>query len=352
MQRPAWAIGGLSTGTTYYWHVRALNSFGTTYAEGSSTAFWSFTTGSPPAAFGKISPSNRASGISTSPTLSWGTASGATGYEYCYDTTNDSACSVWVSTGASTSAALSGLTYGATYYWQVRALNSFGTTYAEGSSTAFWSFTTGNLPGAFGKISPGNAATDQPTSLTLTWGASNGATSYEYCYDTSNDNACSGWVSTGTTTSAALDFLIHGTTYYWQVRALNGFGTTYAEGSSTAYWSFTIGLPPANFNKISPSNGAIDQPLSLVLNWGSSVGATSYEYCYDTIDNHECDGVWTSTGMNTNAAISGLYDDTTYFWQVRALNPFGSMYADGETWWSFTTVDVLTNYIYMPLVKK
>jgi hypothetical protein len=345
-------IGTLSTNTTYYWQVRATNSFGTTYAEGSSTAFWSFTTGSPPAAFSKISPSNLASGISTSPTLSWGTASGAAGYEYCYDTTNDSACSVWVSTGASTSAALSGLTYGATYYWQVRALNSFGTTYAEGSSTAFWSFTTGNLPGAFGKISPGNTATDQPTSLTLTWGASSGASSYEYCYDNSNDNACSGWVSTGTTTSASLSGLSYGATYYWQVRALNGFGTTYAEGSSTAYWSFTIGLPPANFNKISPSSGALDQPLSLVLNWGSSVGASSYEYCYDTIDNHECDGVWISTGMNTNAVISGLFDDATYFWQVRALNAFGSMYADSETWWSFTTVDVLTYYIYMPLIMK
>ena len=136
------------------------------------------------------------------------------------------------------------------------------------------------------------------------------------------------------------------------MRALNGFGTTYANGSATAFWSFTTGSPPENFTKTSPSNGAIDQPLSIVLNWGSSLGASSYEYCYDTVDNHECDGVWVSTGVDTNAVVSGLSDGTLYFWQVRALNAFGSMYADGETWWHFTTVDVLVHYIYMPLVKK
>jgi hypothetical protein len=186
----------------------------------------------------------------------------------------------------------------------------------------------------------------------LSWAASSGVTFYEYCFDTTNDGACTTWVNNGTATSVALGTLSAGTTYYWQVRAYNSFGTTFADGSSTAYWGFTTGTAPGAFGKVSPSNGAIEQPLSLVLNWGSSVGASSYEYCYDTIDNHECDGVWVSTGMNTNAAVSGLSDDTTYFWQVRALNVFGSVYADSETWWHFTTVDVLVHYIYMPLIKK
>jgi len=41
-------------------------------------------------------------------------------HEYCYDTTNDNACSAWTSAGASTSVGLSGLSYATTYYWQVR----------------------------------------------------------------------------------------------------------------------------------------------------------------------------------------------------------------------------------------
>ena len=306
-----------------------------------------------PVNFNKSSPANGATNQLLSFTISWGASTGATSYEVCIDTTNDNACASWTSLGNVTSVEVGGLSPSTTYYWQVRAVNATGMLYANMAPTAYWSFTTGPLPGAFSKSSPSNGAIDQPLTLTLSWGTSSGATSYEYCYDTSNDNACSGWVSMGAATSAVISGLTSNTTYYWHVRALNSIGTTYSNGSATAFWSFTTGFPPANFNKISPSNGAIDQPLSLVLIWDSSARATSYEYCYDTIDNHECDGVWTSTGMNTNAMISGLYDDTVYYWQVRALNPYGSMYANGEVWWSFTTVDVPTiHYIYMPLVKK
>lgn len=100
------------------------------------------TPGAPPGAFVKTSPANGATDVSTSPTLSWGASSGATSYEYCYDTTNDNNCTTWASNGTSTSKALSGLSAGVTYYWHVRAINASGTTYANGSPTAFWSFTT------------------------------------------------------------------------------------------------------------------------------------------------------------------------------------------------------------------
>ena len=96
-----------------------------------------------------------------------------------------------------------------------------------------------STPGAFNKISPSNGATGQGASPTLTWGMSSGATRYDYCYDITNDNACSGWTSNGTSTSKALSGLSIGTTYYWHVRATNTAGTTYSNGSSTTFWSFT-----------------------------------------------------------------------------------------------------------------
>jgi hypothetical protein len=37
-------VTGLNPGTTYYWQVRAKNNSGTTYANGSETAYWTFTT--------------------------------------------------------------------------------------------------------------------------------------------------------------------------------------------------------------------------------------------------------------------------------------------------------------------
>jgi outer membrane protein assembly factor BamB len=96
-------------------------------------------------------------------------------------------------------------------------------------------------PGAFTKSTPENGAGDQPISLNLTWTASTAASLYEICYDTTNDSACSPWIRTsGPTTSARLNDLTNGATYYWQVRAVNAIDTIYADGSEGDYWSFTV----------------------------------------------------------------------------------------------------------------
>ncbi len=270
-------------------------------------------------------------GYHSRPTLTWGASSGATSYEYCYDTSNDNACSSWTSNGTNTSVALSGLSLNTTYYWHVRAANSFGTTYANGAASTFWSFTTGNVPGAFAKTAPANAATGISLTPTLTWGTSSGATSYEYCYDTSNDNACSSWTSIGTNTSVTLSGLSLNTTYYWQVRAANSFGTTYANGVASTFWSFTTGDLPGAFAKTTPANAATGISLTPTLTWGASSGATSYEYCYDTSNDNACSS-WTSNGANTSVALSGLSLNTTYYWQVRAINSFGATYTNGAAY--------------------
>ncbi len=99
-------------------------------------------------------------------------------------------------------------------------------------------------PSAFNKTSPTDGIADQPLSVTLAWGSSGNAVRYEYCYDTTNDNNCTPWVNNGTATHKTLSGLALGTTYYWHVRSLNGIGTTYSNGSETAYWSFTTAVPP------------------------------------------------------------------------------------------------------------
>ena len=99
-------------------------------------------------------------------------------------------------------------------------------------------------PGSFNKTAPADGATDQPTGPVLSWSASSGANSYEYCLDIYNDNVCNGtWTSTGTSTSAGLGGLPLSATIYWQVRAVNAAGLTYADGG--AWWSFTITSSPS-----------------------------------------------------------------------------------------------------------
>ena len=331
--------GGLSQNTTYYWQVRAVNGAGTTYPDGSATSFWSFTTGTLPGAFGKISPASGALDLRLDPTISWAPSAGATSYWVCYDTSNDNQCSNWVNNGTSSNRLLSGLAQNTTYYWQVRAKNAIGVTYANGIASAYWNFKSGVKPASFGKTTPVNGATSQPLNLTLSWGTSKAATSYWVCYDTSNDNTCAGWIDNGSATSKTLSSLTAGTSYYWQVRAVNTIGTTYAEGSSTSYWSFTTqpaGGGPGAFNKLAPFNGSIGQPTMLSLSWGSSAGASAYFYCFDKTNDNTCT-TWIGIGMGTSTTLSDLTPNTIYYWQVRAVNATGTTYANGAstTFWNF-----------------
>ena len=128
----------------------------------------------------------------------------------------------------------SGLTCGTTYYYRVRAHRHSDGDYSNysniGSAITF--------PCLLNKGSPANGATGQPSSPTLSWGISSGATSYEYCFDATDDSTCGGsWTNIGTSTSAGLSGLSNSTTYYWQARARNDSGTTAANGDT--WWSFT-----------------------------------------------------------------------------------------------------------------
>lgn len=114
---------------------------------------------------------------------------------------------------------------------------------------------------------------------------------------------------------------------------VSGFG-------SSANFELTNFSPPASFAKLSPLDGATYQITGPTLIWESSVGATSYEYCIDIIDDNVCNNSWIDTGGSTNKILSGLNNGTTYYWHVRAKNIYDVTYSEGDStaFWSFTTV--------------
>lgn len=97
------------------------------------------------------------------------------------------------------------------------------------------------VPGDFNKKAPFSGVTDEPLAATLTWGESTDAISYEVCYDTTNDGICSNWINVGNTTNTLITGLQPNTKYYWQVRAVNGTNTTYADLGGSAFWNFSSG---------------------------------------------------------------------------------------------------------------
>lgn len=94
------------------------------------------------------------------------------------------------------------------------------------------------VPTPFAKASPINGATEEQSSVTLSWATSSGATAYEYCLDATVNSSCdTGWVAVGAVTTANVSGLDLGSTYQWQVRALGNSGATFADNG--AWWSFT-----------------------------------------------------------------------------------------------------------------
>ena len=186
----------------------ALTSFQTLAGQGLISSL-SFSPASPlapdvPNPFSKLSPANNATGQSiTSLTLQWNASSTPNvTYQYCLRS-NKADCPgpKWISAGANTNVIVSGLSPNTRYYWQVRAVDTSGNT--EADSNQWWQFTTlqnASLPGPFSKLTPLDAATNQPVNgVGLSWSASSLATSYQYCYDTNNNNTCdSTWTSVTT----------------------------------------------------------------------------------------------------------------------------------------------------------
>ena len=47
-----------------------------------------------------------------------------------------------------------------------------------------------------------------------------------------------------------------------------------------------------------------------MLGWSSSINASGYEVCVDTVDNDACDGSWSYVGDVTTAPVTGLAEST------------------------------------------
>lgn len=174
------------------------------------------------------SPANGATDASRSPTLTWN-SNFATSYDVHFGTT---APPPLVSSHQSTRAYVPAapLADSTTFYWQVVAYNSSGSTW--GSVWAFTTVAAPQPPGAPSSPSPADGAADVTPSVTLTWSATN-ATSYEVRLGTTNPPPV---VATGlTSASYSPSGLPAGTTYYWRVAAANSTGSTLGP-----IWSFSI----------------------------------------------------------------------------------------------------------------
>ncbi len=103
----------------------------------------------------------------------------------------------------------------------------------------------GSAPSLFAKSNPANGADGQLRAVLLTWQASAGATTYEVLRRQGGRQHLRRHMDSGMERHEghALRPGWRHERYYRQVRAINGAGLTYANGSSSVYWSFTTEVP-------------------------------------------------------------------------------------------------------------
>ncbi|HEY6191176.1 MAG TPA: YCF48-related protein [Bacteroidota bacterium] len=315
------AIGSMANNTTYYWRVNAKSTNGTS---GWSSVFSFTTLPLAPGAFSLSSPSNGATVQPVSGTLSWGSSANATGYDVYLGTTNPP--TTVVSTNqAGTSYSYSLLSNGTTYYWNVVAKNGGGNTSATGGP---WSFATAVAAPAVPVPSlPANGATNQPTSLSMSWAASAGAASYRVQVSTSS--AFSTFVlddSTVTGTSRAVSSLSNNSTYYWRVNAKNTGGTS---GWSAVCNFTTVPLLPAVVTAAAGSvttssatvNGTVNPngaSTTAWFEWGTSSTLSTF-----TATTAQSVGSGTSASA-VSANLTGLSLNTTYYYRAAGQNSGGT----------------------------
>lgn len=210
-------ISSLQFGTGYVFAIGAVSSTGTSPLSGSVEA-----TIVPAAPTGLKVSAAGAGSLS----LAWTASSGAGTYNIYEGTTSGGEGSTPYLTGATTtSVTLQPLTAGQQYFFTVVALDSGGSSApsAQASGTVLPSPPTGL------------SATAGNGSVSLTWVAAPGASSYNVYAGTSPGGENKVPIQTGVTgVSASISGLQNGTNYFFYVAAINGGGTSAASAEASA----------------------------------------------------------------------------------------------------------------------
>jgi hypothetical protein len=292
-----------------------------------------------PGSFGKSGPGNGAGSVSTSPTLSWNSSSGASEYKYCIDTTNNANCdSGWQSTGSSTSVALGGLSSATTYYWQVLSTNSRIETVADGGT--WWSFSTQPVYAAqfVSQSVPTSMLTGRTYSVSVTF-RNNGsetwtAASY-YNLGSQNPTDNSTWgtsrailpaaaaIAPGQNATYSFNVVapVSAGNYNFQWRMVRDYITWF--GDSSTNQAVTVSAAPtipATPGGLTASDGT--DYATIQLSWNAASGASYYEIFRSSANSLPANPHKTGlTGLSLNDTL--LLDNVKYYYWVRACNANG-----------------------------
>ena len=235
---------------------------------------------------------------------------------------------------------ITGLTAGTTYHVRAYATNSVGTSYGDditftssGLAPAATSQAATNISSNGATLNGTVNANEIAATVTFEYGTS---TSYGQTISPVPDQVTG---NTVTNVSAAITGLSPGITYHFRIKAVNSLGTTYSDDLVFT----TPGLVPIATTQAAINLSATGATLSGTVNANGSSTSVSFEYGTSTSYGHTATPVLDQITGNYNvteyAAITGLTQNTTYHFRIKAVNPAGTTYGNDLT---FTTINGAT----------
>ena len=339
-------IESLAYNSVYYWRVSAANSFSVNTT--SVAATFSTVTEITPYLTAPVYGLEINSSVVN---LYWNVYSSLPNltYDVFYSTTQkstyagDEAASLKITGLTNTTASVTGLIPGTTYYWQVR-VKSDGAIAGYSTVESFKIYGTLNPPVLY---YPFDEMTSYTVSPYVYWLSYNYSMSIQYKVRYSTNGATDGVTGELTTDYDETDLtydsyaqllnLDEGETYYWQVSATNGVTTVWSD-------VFELLMPGASPLVAPipsyPTGGSVVYQSSPLLYWYSLNYATTLQYQVQyNEDGDETSGILNGATRlpltsNLSQQLSNLSGGQAYYWQVRAYN--GSSYSDWSTIESFS----------------
>jgi fibronectin type 3 domain-containing protein len=220
---PTVLIGGLTNGQKYFFKVAAVyNGVGS----GQSTEVSTTVVPSTPTAL-------KATAAAASIVLNWSASVGASSYNLYQGTSSGAENSTPIVAGISNNSyTVTGLNPGASYFFDVRAINAGGMSAASNEATTTMLATTPT----------GLTASAGNGSVTLSWSASTGAKTYNVYQGSSAGAEGSAPAQTGVSaTTATVTGLANGQAYFFKIAAVDVGGTSALSAEASA----TPMAPPA-----------------------------------------------------------------------------------------------------------
>lgn len=234
-----------------------------------------------------------------------------------------------------------------TYYWQVKALNEFG--FSDWSISRSFTTLDNTAPSTIADLQISDTS---ETSATLTWTApgNNGNTGTASSYDMrfANDiSTITSWDSATQVTSeptpqiagSAETMTVTGLElenwYYFGIKTTDDAGNISLISNIDSIF-LSSGIPEIPILQL-PENNAIDVAINPILEWNATERAQLYNLIVATDILFNDIYISPNNISGTSYQLDSLFNDTTYYWQVQAINDMGM--SEWSEVWSFTTLD-------------